>query len=68
MEPEKELRLRLRFYKTTSKSVEEIKASCESLKTEVAPDFHIKTLDNHIWLSIGAFKREKYSPNLHLET
>ncbi len=67
MEPEKELRLRLRFYKTTSKSVEEIKASCESLKTEVAPDFHIKTLDNHIWLSIGAFKREKYSPNLHLE-
>lgn len=67
MRPDKEIKLRLRFYKTTSKSMEAILASCEQLKTEVAPDYHIKTVDNHIWLSIGARKREKHSPNLHLE-
>lgn len=67
MQPEKEIKLRLRFYKTVPKSVEAIMESCEKLKTEVAPDYHIKTMDNHIWLSIGARKREKHSPNLHLE-
>lgn len=67
MEPEKEIRLRLRFYKTSSKSIEEIKTTCERMKVDITPDFHIKTLDNHIWLSIGARRREKFSPNLHLE-
>lgn len=67
MEAEKELKLRLRFYKTSNLSIEEINKRCEVLKEEVAPDYHIKTLDNHIWLSIGVLKREKYSPQLHLE-
>lgn len=67
MQPEKEIKLRLRFYRTTAKSIETIMASCERLKQEVSPDFHIKTVDNHIWLSIGARRREKHSPNLHLE-
>lgn len=66
-QPEKEFKLRLRFYKTTPKSIEAILASCEELKPEVSPDYHIKTVDNHIWLSIGARKREKHSPHLHLE-
>ncbi|MEZ4852800.1 hypothetical protein [Flavobacterium sp.] len=67
MQPEKEIKLRLRFYKTSPKSIDAIMASCEKLKPDVSPDFHIKTLDNHIWLSIGARRREKHSPNLHLE-
>lgn len=67
MQIDKEIKLRLRFYKTSSKSIESIMDTCNQLKQEVAPDYHIKTLDNHIWLSIGAHKREKHSPNLHLE-
>lgn len=67
MQPEKEIKLRLRFYKTVPKSVETIMEKCNKLKQEVAPNYHIKTVDNHIWLSIGARKREKHSPNLHLE-
>lgn len=67
MEPNKETKLRLRFYKTVPKSVKAILESCEKLKSEVSPDYHIKMVDNHVWLSIGARKREKHSPNLHLE-
>ncbi|MBD3723375.1 MAG: hypothetical protein IE891_00945 [Flavobacteriaceae bacterium] len=67
MQPEKELQLRLCFYKTSSKSIEDILKSCETLKDEVAPDFHIKYVDHHIWLNIGVRKREKHSPHLHVE-
>lgn len=67
MEPEKELHLRLRFYKTSSKSVEEITENCKQMKESLAPDYTIKTIDNHIWINIGALRREKYSPHLHLE-
>jgi hypothetical protein len=67
MEPVKELKLRLRFYRTSPKSIATIKQECELLKLELAPDYHIKILDNHIWFSIGVLKREKYSPQLHIE-
>lgn len=67
MQPEKELQLRLRFYKTSTKSVEDIIKTCDALKEEVAPDFHIKYMENHIWLNIGARRREKHSPHLHVE-
>ncbi len=67
MEPEKELHLRLRFYKTSSKSVEEITEKCKQMKESLAPDYAIKTVDNHVWINIGALRREKYSPHLHLE-
>ena len=67
MEPEKELHLRLRFYKTTTKSVKDILAACDILKEKLAPDFHIKTQDHHIWIHIGTMRREKFSPHLHLE-
>lgn len=67
MEPEKEIKLRLRFYKTSTKSIEEILTKCAEKKQELAPDYHVKMVDNHIWLSIGARKREKHSPNLHVE-
>lgn len=64
---EKNLQLRLRFYKVCKKSIERIKNEFEELKTTVEPNYKIKILDNHIWLSIGVFDREKYSPQLHLE-
>lgn len=67
MEPEKELQLRLRFYKTSSKNIEEIVEKCKQMKESLAPDYTIKTIDNHIWINIGALRREKYSPHLHLE-
>lgn len=67
MEPEKEIRLRLRFYKTSEKSLEAIIEKAKKLKEELAPEYHIKTVDNHIWLNIGARRREKHSPSLHVE-
>lgn len=67
MEPEKELHLRLRFYKTTPKTIAEIIEKSNQLKEELAPEFQIKSVDNHLWINIGARRREKHSPHLHVE-
>ena len=67
MEPEKELHLRLRFYKTTPKSIAEIIEKSKQLKEELAPDFLIKSVDQHVWIHIGVLRREKHSPHLHIE-
>lgn len=67
MKPEKKLNLRLRFYKNTYKSIDDIKKKCEDLKDTIAHDYLIKIMDNHLWLSIAVLKREKYSPQLHVE-
>ncbi|KIX21930.1 hypothetical protein SY27_04405 [Flavobacterium sp. 316] len=64
---DKSLKLRFRFYNVTNKSIDIIKKEFEDLKTTIEPDFKIKIIDNHIWLSIGVLKREKHSPQLHLE-
>jgi hypothetical protein len=67
MEPEKELKLRFRFDKVVSKPIEDILESCENLKATVEPDYKIKISDLHVWFTIGILRREKYSPNLHIE-
>lgn len=67
MNPEKELHLRLRFYKTTPKSIENIIHSCEELKDELVDDFLIKRIDHHVWLHFAARRREKHTPHLHFE-
>lgn len=61
------LKLRFRFYNVCNKSIATIKKEFEDLKTTVEPDYKIKMIDNHIWFSIGVLKREKYSPQLHIE-
>jgi len=66
MEQDKELKLRFRFEKVVSKSVEAILESCEKLKNKVEPDYKIKISDQYIRFSIGMLKREKHSPNLKI--
>lgn len=66
MNTEKNLHLRLRFYKTTTKSVKDILTTCDILKEKLAPDFLIKSQDHHIWIHVGVMRREKFSPHLHL--
>ncbi|NHN28008.1 hypothetical protein FIA58_020210 [Flavobacterium jejuense] len=63
---EKNFTLRLRFYTVAEKSLDTILKEFEVLKSEIEPDYKVKILDNHIWLSLGILKREKYSPHLHL--
>jgi len=67
MELEKEIKLRFRFDKVVSKPIEDILKSCEDLKSTVEPDYKIKISDLHIWFTIGILRREKHSPNLHIE-
>lgn len=64
---DKSITLRMRFYSVSNKPIENIKKEFEELKDKVEPDYKIKTLDNHVWLSLGVLRREKYSPQLHIE-
>jgi hypothetical protein len=66
-EKDKDIKLRFRFDKVISKSVETILTNCENLKNEIEPDYKIKISDQHVWFTIGLLRREKYSPNLHIE-
>lgn len=64
---DKNITLRMRFYSVSNKPIENIKKEFEELKDKIEPDYKIKILDNHVWLSLGVLRREKYSPQLHLE-
>ena len=63
---EKEIKLRYRFDKVVSKSIEAITESCEKLKEKVEPDYRIKIAEQYIRFSIGMLRREKFSPNLKI--
>ncbi|WP_306353201.1 hypothetical protein [Flavobacterium sp. '19STA2R22 D10 B1'] len=67
MNLENKLRLRPRFDKISSKSIDEIKSSSEALKSTTEPKLRIKNSDQYIWLSVGLLDREYWSPNLRLE-
>jgi len=60
-------KLRLRFERFSSKTVEEIKAGFERLKLTQSADFKLRHAGNHIWLGIGMLRRELWSPTLHIE-
>lgn len=64
---EKNITLRLRFYTVATKSFDTVLKEFEELKSEIEPDYKVKILDNHIWISLGVLQREKYSPHLHLQ-
>jgi hypothetical protein len=67
MSLDKEIKLRYRFYKVSEKPIPILIENFKKLKEKLNPDYKIKILDNHIWLSIGVLKREKHSPQLHIE-
>jgi hypothetical protein len=67
MELDKEIKLRYRFYRVSEKPITVLLENFKTLKSTIEPDYKVKLQDNHIWLSIGILKREKYSPQLHVE-
>ena len=67
MSLDKEIKLRYRFYKVSEKLIPVLIENFKNLNEKLSPDYKVKILDNHIWLSIGVLKREKHSPQLHLE-
>lgn len=67
MDFDKNIKLRPKFEQFSPKTVGEIKASYEELKVSEAVDFKFKDAGNHIWLGIGLFRREYWSPSLHIE-
>ena len=67
MSLDKEIKLRYRFYKVSEKSIPLLLENFAELKEKLDSDYKVKILDNHVWLSIGMLKREKHSPQLHIE-
>lgn len=54
------------FKKTSQKTAEEIKASCDWIKKTAATEFDIRSNGNHIWVESGEKKQQFWSPMLHL--
>ena len=67
MKSEKNMKLRLRFERFSSKTAEEIKAGFERIRQSESDNFKLDNAGNHIWLGIGMLRRELYSPTLHIE-
>jgi len=67
MKKDNNIKLRLRFERFSSKTIDEIKAGFERLKLSESTDFKLKNAGNHIWLGIGMLRREFWSPTLHIE-
>jgi len=67
MKKDNNIKLRLRFERFSSKTIDEIKAGFERLKLSESKDFKLKNAGNHIWLGIGMLRREFWSPTLHIE-
>ena len=67
MKSDKNMKLRLRFERFSSKTAEEIKAGFERIRQSESDNFKLNNAGNHIWLGIGMLRRELYSPTLHIE-
>ena len=67
MNSEKNMKLRLRFERFSSKTAEEIKAGFERVRQSESDNFKLNNAGNHIWLGIGMLRREFWSPTLHIE-
>lgn len=55
------------FGKASTKTPAEIRRACEALENSRSSDYIVKHNGNHIWLEIGARKKQFWSPLLHLE-
>lgn len=67
MDANNEIRLRLRFYKDVPENIESVRDKFEKFKTNKAEECHLKIKHNHIWMNVPEWKREYWSPHLHLE-
>lgn len=54
------------FEKASPKTAEEIKESCDWVKTTAKTEFDIRSNGNHIWVELGEKKQQFWSPMLHL--
>ena len=67
MDTNKEIRLRLRFYKDVALNMDDLSDKFAAYAKTKPVDFAIKTRGNHIWLNIKGARKSYYSPDLHLE-
>lgn len=67
MNADKEIRLRLRFYKDVSKNIDAVRQKFEKASQYKYDSFKLKVAENHIWIYIIGDKKEYWSPHLHLQ-
>ena len=67
MELDNNIQLRPKFEQFSPKTIGEIKSTFEKVKTYEADDFKLQNAGNHIWIGVGLFRREFWSPSLHIE-
>lgn len=67
MDPEHEIRLRLRFYKDVSQNINSLREKFERHASTDVNESSVKVKHNHIWLNVAESKKEYWSPHLHLE-
>lgn len=67
MELDKNIQLRPKFEQFSPNTIGEIKSTYEKIKTFASEDFKFRNAGNHIWLGVGMFRREFWSPSLHIE-
>ncbi|NBL64375.1 hypothetical protein GV828_04060 [Flavobacterium sp. NST-5] len=59
--------MRPKFSRFSPKKIQDILGNYHDLKSDENINFKFSEAGNHIWLGIGALKREFWSPTLHLE-
>jgi hypothetical protein len=67
MNPNNEIRLRLRFYKEVNENIDSLREKFENHTKTSSPDYFVKIRGYHIWLNIKGAKKAYWSPHLHLE-
>jgi hypothetical protein len=67
MDTNKEIRLRLRFYKDVAVSLNDLSNKFATYAKTKPTDYGIKTRGDHIYLNIKGARKSYYSPDLHLE-
>ena len=63
MNADKEIRLRLRFYKDVSKNIDAVRQKFEKASQNKYDSFKLKVAENHIWMYIIGDKKEYWSPH-----
>ncbi|SHG07829.1 hypothetical protein SAMN05444396_104190 [Flavobacterium segetis] len=67
MDANKEIRLRLRFYKDVMINTTVLSQKFAIYAKSNPQDYFIKTRGTHIWINIIGSEKRYYSPHLHLE-
>lgn len=67
MDANKELRLRLRFYKDVPQNIDALRVKFADYAQIKSKDYFVKIRGYHIWLNIKGQKKAYWSPHLHIE-